>query len=300
MTADQAKQFFGDMTVRGPVHINSATVEQLIRESLAFPAIASASKEVVWLYAVAENLIAGTKALAAKDKPDPYVMFSSANIAFRGDARFNLHRWNYANYALGGGRRRKGSIMVQTTSDPGSISVPMSSILDALEGVLSDAERTALFEQLIGLRPLGVAPGDRITADLFDQVLSDINDLAKRVAMLEGAGDPILHVPVITQIVPGLVKTGQEFTVSRRKPQRQSAQPDRRRRDQYPARPDQGRQQPDPPGARRARHYRPSPGGRHGRPLGVQPPPAAARAAMSSFPAWPPISRRPSPSCSNR
>lgn len=103
--------------------------------------------------------------------------------------------------------------MVQTTADAGAISVPMSSILDALEGVLTEAERTALFQQLIGLRPSGVAPGDLITAELFNQVLSDVNDLAKRVAVLEGAGDPIPHKPVITQIVPGLVKTGQEFTV---------------------------------------------------------------------------------------
>jgi hypothetical protein len=103
--------------------------------------------------------------------------------------------------------------MVQTTTDPGTISVPMSSILDALEGVLSEAERTALFEQLIGLRPAGVAPGDLITAELFNQVLSDVNDLAQRVAVLEGGSDTVPHLPVITQIVPQLVKTGQEFTV---------------------------------------------------------------------------------------
>ena len=84
--------------------------------------------------------------------------------------------------------------MVQTTSDPGSISVPMSSILDALEGVLSEAERNALFEQLIGLRPSGVAPGDLITAELFNQMLSDINDLSIRLAMLEGAsGGPVIE-----------------------------------------------------------------------------------------------------------
>jgi hypothetical protein len=103
MTVDQAKDFLGGMTIRGPVHINSATVEQLVRESLAFPAIRSASNEIVWLYAVAENLIAGAKAAADPTRPDPYLLFSSANLAFRGDARFNLHRWNYANYALGSG-----------------------------------------------------------------------------------------------------------------------------------------------------------------------------------------------------
>jgi hypothetical protein len=83
--------------------------------------------------------------------------------------------------------------MVQTTSDPGSISVPMSSILDALEGVLTEAERNALFEQLIGLRPSGVAPGDLITAELFNQMLSDINDLSIRLAAIEGAsGGPVI------------------------------------------------------------------------------------------------------------
>ncbi|GAA0331813.1 hypothetical protein GCM10009087_47490 [Sphingomonas oligophenolica] len=103
MTPDQGKDFFGGMEIRGPVHINSATVELLIRESLAFPAIRSADIEIVWLYAVAENLIAGTKAMADGTRVDPYLVFASANLAYRGDARFNLHRWNYANYALGGG-----------------------------------------------------------------------------------------------------------------------------------------------------------------------------------------------------
>ena len=103
--------------------------------------------------------------------------------------------------------------MVQTTTDPGTISVPMSSILDALKDVLDDDQRTALFEQLIGLRPAAVAPGDLITADLFNRVLSDVNDLARRVAVLEGGSDTVPHRPVITQIVPQLVKTGQEFTV---------------------------------------------------------------------------------------
>ena len=103
MSVDEAKNFFGGMAIRGPVHINSATVEALIRESLAFPAIRSASTEIVWLYSVAENLIAGVKASADKARADPYLVFASANIAYRGDARFNLHRWNYANYALGGG-----------------------------------------------------------------------------------------------------------------------------------------------------------------------------------------------------
>ena len=105
--------------------------------------------------------------------------------------------------------------MVQTTTDPGTISVPMSSILDALEGVLTEDERTALFEQLIGLTPAGVAPGDLITAELFNQVLSDINDLMERVAVLEGAaGGPIIDLlnPAKTVAVDTILTvTGRNF-----------------------------------------------------------------------------------------
>jgi hypothetical protein len=74
----------------------------------------------------------------------------------------------------------------------------MSTILDALEGVLTDAEQQALMGQLIGLRPAGVAPGDLITAELFNDVRNDINALMLRVAALEGAGGG----PVITTIQP--------------------------------------------------------------------------------------------------
>jgi hypothetical protein len=98
------------------------------------------------------------------------------------------------------------------TTDSGAIAVPMSTILDALEGVLTDAEREALMGQIIGLRPAGVAPGDLIEAELFNKVMSDINDLLLRVAALEGASDMTPKTPVITQIVPQLVRTGTEFT----------------------------------------------------------------------------------------
>ena len=102
LDGDQALAFFGTMTVRGPVHLNAAQVEPLIRESLSAPAIRTASNEIVWLYAVAENLIEGAKAAAAAERPDPYVLFAAGNLPYRADARFNLHRWNYANFALGG------------------------------------------------------------------------------------------------------------------------------------------------------------------------------------------------------
>ncbi|MDJ0642089.1 MAG: IPT/TIG domain-containing protein [Erythrobacter sp.] len=76
--------------------------------------------------------------------------------------------------------------------------VPMSSILEALEGVLSEEERQVLLSELIDVSPQGVAPGDLITAELFNQILSDINSLKLRVAALEGS----TGAPVITGISP--------------------------------------------------------------------------------------------------
>lgn len=97
-----AQKFLGTITWRGPVHINAAQLEVLIRESLSAPAINSADASVVWLYAVAENLIEGARRAADPTRPKPYLVFARGDLAYRGDARFNLHRWNYANFALGG------------------------------------------------------------------------------------------------------------------------------------------------------------------------------------------------------
>ena len=40
--------------------------------------------------------------IADPTRPDPYLIFASGNVPYRADARFNLHRWNYANFALAG------------------------------------------------------------------------------------------------------------------------------------------------------------------------------------------------------
>ena len=70
--------------------------------------------------------------------------------------------------------------------------IPISSIFDALEGVLSEAERQALLSQLIDIRADGVAPGDLITAELFNEILSDINDLKIRMAGLEAGSSALI------------------------------------------------------------------------------------------------------------
>jgi hypothetical protein len=109
--------------------------------------------------------------------------------------------------------------MPTTTISPGDVVVPMSTILDALEGVLTAEEREALFAQLIELRPAGVAPGDLITAELFNDMsfrLGDLQeqviDLAARLLALEG-GTATLKRPVITSFDPSIVRTGTQFAV---------------------------------------------------------------------------------------
>lgn len=99
------------------------------------------------------------------------------------------------------------------TTEPGTIAVPMSTILDALEDVLTEEERVKLLGQLIGLRPQGVAAGDLITAEFMNQLVSTVNDLLQRVATLEAGTDTLAKKPVIHQILPSTVRTGEEIII---------------------------------------------------------------------------------------
>lgn len=93
LTDSESRAFFTGMTVRGPLHIDAASAEPLLRESFDMPAIETASAEAVWLYRIAQN---------RKDPshPAPVMIFASGHLPYRGDARFNLNYWDYANYAL--------------------------------------------------------------------------------------------------------------------------------------------------------------------------------------------------------
>jgi hypothetical protein len=88
----QVFDFFAPMTVRGPVHIDASAVEPLLRESFAAPAIDTKSDHVVWLYRIAQTRMTPRAA--------PILLFASGHLPYRGDARFNLNHWNFANYAL--------------------------------------------------------------------------------------------------------------------------------------------------------------------------------------------------------
>jgi hypothetical protein len=89
----QVEAFFNGMKVRGPVHIDAASVEPLIRESFDMPAIETGSEEAVWLYRIAQNRMDPTS-------PAETLVFANGHLPYRADARFDLNYWDYANYAL--------------------------------------------------------------------------------------------------------------------------------------------------------------------------------------------------------
>jgi hypothetical protein len=88
--------------------------------------------------------------------------------------------------------------MATSTTITGAEIGLLSYLFEAVGDLLTDAQRKQLTDQLTSLRPAGVAPGDLITAELFNGMLNNLNDLMARVAVLEGAGGG----PVITGILP--------------------------------------------------------------------------------------------------
>ncbi len=101
-----------------------------------------------------------------------------------------------------------------TSSNPGNLVVPLSAIMQQLQGKLSAADLNALLLAVTGgQKTTVVLPGDLITADLMNQVLSDIADLEVRVATLETTATAS-QSPIIIDMSPNPVRVGQALTVS--------------------------------------------------------------------------------------
>ena len=91
LTDNRIDDFFKGMTVRGPVHIDASAVEPLLRESFGAPAIDTDGDHAIWLYRIAQT---------RKNGEADILVFANGHLPYRGDARFNLNYWNYANYSL--------------------------------------------------------------------------------------------------------------------------------------------------------------------------------------------------------
>lgn len=86
-----AQAWFAGMTVRGPLHIDQARVEPLLRASLIAPAIDTGSDHCLFLYRIAQNRMAGR---------NDALIFASGHLPVAAEARFNLAHWDFANFAL--------------------------------------------------------------------------------------------------------------------------------------------------------------------------------------------------------
>jgi hypothetical protein len=88
--------FFGDFTTRGPMFIEGARVRPFLQMACAFPPITVGDPELVWLYLVREN----RQPLAGNVPKQPYMVFALGRLPSQVVPRFDVSRWNYANYAL--------------------------------------------------------------------------------------------------------------------------------------------------------------------------------------------------------
>ncbi len=89
--------FFNGLAVRDPVFINGAKLQALICNSFSYPPIDLNSEEMIWLYRVRENGEAINKGKLALS--NSYIVFSTGQIPYQGEAQFDLSYWDYGNYA---------------------------------------------------------------------------------------------------------------------------------------------------------------------------------------------------------
>lgn len=103
----------------------------------------------------------------------------------------------------------------QSATDAGVITATSERLFQTVEALfgrpLTDAERLSFTTQLAGLRFAPVKPGDLITADLFNGLRAEINDLAIRLAAVEATKDG----PVIDRILPEgtIIRAGSLITI---------------------------------------------------------------------------------------
>jgi hypothetical protein len=93
------QQFFLGHALHDPVFIAADSLRHLLNLARRFPPIRLSSDEVIFLYLVVENVnAANTFSLSLR--PPVQFIFAHPRIDYLANARFDLARWNYSNYAL--------------------------------------------------------------------------------------------------------------------------------------------------------------------------------------------------------
>lgn len=88
--------FFNQITIRQPIFIEGAQLRPLFQEAFEYPPIDTSSQLVVWLYVVRENAQA---ALTSATPTQSYMVFASGHTPYRGEARYDVHHWNFGNFS---------------------------------------------------------------------------------------------------------------------------------------------------------------------------------------------------------
>ncbi|MBL9127410.1 MAG: hypothetical protein JNL97_07180, partial [Verrucomicrobiales bacterium] len=86
--------FPASMTRRGPVHLNGARLQELVRHSFAYPPVRLDSREFFCLYLLREN----QPAVGTTPEVQECLVFASGHLPMVAEPRLNLSYWNLSNY----------------------------------------------------------------------------------------------------------------------------------------------------------------------------------------------------------
>ncbi len=92
--------FFDDLSVRDPVFIEGIKLRHLIGASFSYAPIELENEELIWLYRVRQNM-QFIEDYPLNKEGRVYLVFSSGYIPFRGEAQYDLSRFDYSNYGPG-------------------------------------------------------------------------------------------------------------------------------------------------------------------------------------------------------
>ena len=88
--------FFNEITFRQPIFIEGAQLRSLFQESFEYPPVDTSSELVFYLYIVREN---AQSSLAGASPAQSYMVFASGHTPYRGEARYDVHHWNFGNFS---------------------------------------------------------------------------------------------------------------------------------------------------------------------------------------------------------
>jgi hypothetical protein len=90
-------QFLTGIPYLPPVFIEGAKLHSMLDRSLDYAPVDIGSGEMVWTYLLRQNIQAIDN--ASGSPPQQYAIVATGHMPFEGEARFDLNRWDYANFS---------------------------------------------------------------------------------------------------------------------------------------------------------------------------------------------------------